>query len=138
MTDAGQLHFHWADYLVFGISLAISASVGVFYGWLDRKKNTPEEFLMAGRNMPIFPVSVSMFVSWISAVSFLGDPVEAYYHGAVYMIFGVGYASALPFVAFVFAPHYYRARIVSAYEVCKSSPQDYFTDPILCIPCGLI
>ena len=131
MADTRDLHFHWADYLVFGISLAVSASVGVVYGWLDRKKNTPEEFLMAGRNMPIIPVSVSIFVSWISAISFLGDPVEAYYHGVVYMIIGVGYASALPLVAFVFAPHYYRARIVSAYEVCKSFPQSYFIDLML-------
>ena len=109
--------FSWPDYLVFAISLAISAGIGVLYGWLDRNKNSPEDFLMAGRNMGIMPVSFSLFVSWISAISFLGDPVEVYYHGSIYLLIGVGYCLGLPVVAYVFAPHYYRLRITSAYEV---------------------
>ena len=117
----GTLHFHWADYLVFGTSLLLSVSVGVFYGWRDRNKKSVEEFLMAGRNMPVVPVSLSLFVSWISAIAFLGDPVEVYYHGVVYILLGVGYAACLPFVAYLFAPVFYRMKVTSAYEACVRS-----------------
>ncbi len=67
--------------------------------------------------MPVLPVSISMFVSWFSAISFLSDPVEVYYQGLMYWIIGIGYCVALPLVAHFFAPMFHRMRVVSANEV---------------------
>ena len=65
---------HWADYLVFGVTLLFSVSIGIFYAVMERKTSgsKTEEFLLAGRKMSVLPVSVSIFVSWLSAISFLG------------------------------------------------------------------
>ncbi len=111
--------FHWADYLVLGISLFLSCTVGVYYGIMDqkKKKNTTEDFLMAGRKMAILPVSISMIATSLSATSILGNPVELYYYGVVLWTSVFGIALALPIVAHAIAPIYHRMKVVSANEV---------------------
>ena len=114
-----DVRFHWADYLVLTLTLLMSSAVGVYYAIIDqkRKRNNTENFLMGGRRMPVLPVSISMFVSWFSAISFLGDPVEVYYQGLMYWIIGIGYCVALPLVAHFFAPMFHKMKVVSANEV---------------------
>ena len=116
-----KLTFHWADYLVFVIVLVISASIGIFYGWRDRKKKTVENYLLAGRKMSILPVSISLFVSWTSAISFLSDPVQVYTYGLVYWYIGIGYGLAMIPVAHYFGPKLYHMRIISVNEVINIS-----------------
>ena len=101
---------------MFAVVLLISSGVGLFYGVAGRSKNT-EDFLMAGRSMNLFPVSISLFVSFMSAISFIGDPVETYKYGVVYWIIAVGYCLSLPLVAHVFAPVFYKSQVTSAYQV---------------------
>ena len=119
-STGSEPRFHWADYLVFAISLAVSSSVGIYYGWKDRKQKSSEEFIMGGRKMHFIPVSVSLFVSWVSAISFLGDPVEVYFNGAVYWVVGIGYILAIPIIVIAFVPVYYRLKLTSVYQVMYS------------------
>lgn len=51
--------FTWIDYTVFGLMLAISAAIGIFYGVCGKKQNT-SDFLMAGKSMTTFPVAMSL------------------------------------------------------------------------------
>lgn len=61
--------FGWADYLVF-VSMLISCSlVGVYYGYKDsqtkkkrksRRGSAALEYLVGGRKMKIFPITVSL------------------------------------------------------------------------------
>ncbi len=116
--------FHWADYLVLGISLFLSCAVGVYYGIMDRKwkRNTTEDFLMAGRTMSILPVAVSMVATIMSAISILGNPVELYYFGVVYWVLTLGNILALPIVAHFVAPVFYKLKVVSANQVRFCTP----------------
>ena len=67
------VHFNWVDYCVFVLVLTASCTVGVYYCWRGRqKKEGSEDFMMAGRNMNVIPVAASLFVSWFSAVAFIG------------------------------------------------------------------
>jgi len=50
----------WEEYTVFSIVLAISMSIGIFYGCFGSKQKTTKEFLMANKAMPVFPVALSM------------------------------------------------------------------------------
>ena len=72
---------------------------------------------MAGRKMAVVPVSLSIFVSWMSAISFLADPVEMYTYGTVYLWIGIGYVLGLPHVAHIFIPIYFRIKMISVYQV---------------------
>ena len=58
-----------------------------------------------------------MFVSWLSAISFLGDPVEVYNYGSIYIFLGVGYCLSLPLIAHYFAPKYHKLGLISVFEV---------------------
>ncbi len=76
--------FHTADYVVFGATLAVSAAIGVFYAIKDRKRNTTEEYLLAGRSMHFVPVGMSLLSSFISAITILGTPAEVYVYSTMY------------------------------------------------------
>lgn len=52
--------FTWVDYTVFGLMLAVSAAIGIFYGMCSKKKQDTKEFLMAGKSMTTFPVAMSL------------------------------------------------------------------------------
>ncbi len=114
-----EARFHWADYLVLGISLFVSCTVGVYYAIMDwkRKRNTTEDFLMAGRKMSIVPVAVSLLVTWLSSISFMGNPVEIYYFGVMAWLLALGQPLALPLVAEFLAPIYHKMKVVSVYQV---------------------
>ena len=112
-----KLYFHWADYLAFSILLAVSAGVGIFYGIKDRKKKSDVSYLLANRDMSILPVSLSLFVSWISAMSFLSDPIQVYNHGIMYWYIGIGYVLGVFPAAFYFGPKIHRLRLISFNEV---------------------
>ena len=51
----GDKTFQAADYVVFGLMLVISAGIGFFYAWKDKKdkKQNSEEFLLGGRNLSV-------------------------------------------------------------------------------------
>ena len=67
--------------------------------------------------MSVLPVSLSLFVSWMSAISFIADPVEAYNFGSVYMYMGLGYMLAPPLVALTMASPLHKFQNISMYEV---------------------
>jgi len=60
------------DYVVFGGVLAISASIGIYYGCTGGKQKTTSEFLMADRKMHLLPVTLSLLASFMSAITLLG------------------------------------------------------------------
>lgn len=64
--------FKWPEYLVFASVLVASMGIGIFYGFFSKKNKTNEEYLMGGRKMGVFPVSLSLICSFISAITLLG------------------------------------------------------------------
>ena len=65
--------FHIADYVVFVVVLVISLGIGVFFSF--RQKSTSEYF-MGGRQLKLFPVTISIAATITSAHSLLGTPAE--------------------------------------------------------------
>ena len=58
MAASKEETFHWADYLVFVLSLVITAGVGLFFSFWKRKESNTEEFLLASRSMHFVPVAL--------------------------------------------------------------------------------
>lgn len=55
------VYFDWLDYLVFGSMLVVSSLIGVYFAFFAKKKqNTTAEYLMGGKSMGIFPISMSL------------------------------------------------------------------------------
>jgi sodium-dependent multivitamin transporter 6 len=60
------------DYAVVAGTLLFSLLIGVFYAVRGKKSNN-EELLAGGRNMGAIPVAASILVSYLSAITILGN-----------------------------------------------------------------
>ena len=105
------------DYVVFVLFLAISVAIGLFYGCTGKKQNTLSEFLMADRNMSVFPVALSLLASFMSAITLLGTPAEIYTYGTAYWMICLAPIFVAPISAYVFIPVFYSLQLTSVFEV---------------------
>lgn len=52
--------FSWSDYLVFVLMLLLCICIGIYFGFVEKKNNTEDEYLVGDRNMQIFPIALSL------------------------------------------------------------------------------
>lgn len=57
---SGVNYFSAVDYGVFGFMLFVSASIGIYFGYFDKREQTTEEYLLGGRKMKTIPIAVSL------------------------------------------------------------------------------
>jgi Na+/proline symporter len=106
-----------ADYVVFAATLGLSAAIGVFYAVRDRRRNTPVEYLLGGRQMYVIPVLMSLLSTFVAAPTILGIPADVYTFNTMYWWIVVGQAIAITISTHVFLPIYYRLGIISIFEI---------------------
>ncbi|KAL6261318.1 hypothetical protein P5V15_008838 [Pogonomyrmex californicus] len=108
-------NFGISDYTVFAVMLVMCGMVGIYFGFV-KKSSGEDEYLVGGRNMKAFPVSLSLLASFISGISLLGTPTEIYVHGISYLFI----CCAIIFVAFttsfVYLPVFHELKLTSTYE----------------------
>ena len=109
--------FQAADYVVFGATLLLSAAIGLFYAIKDRKRNTTDNYLLAGREMHPVPVAISLTATFISAITILGTPAEVYVHGTMYWWLSVGIIISAFGAANIFVPIFYNLGVTSVFQV---------------------
>lgn len=107
------------DYVVFAGTILLAAAIGLFQAFRGRKKNSSAEFLLGGRQMTALPVAMSLTASFMSGITVIGTPAEAYRFGAAFWLFGFAYTLMSAISAEIFVPLFYRLGITSAYEVRK-------------------
>ncbi|XP_071107016.1 sodium-coupled monocarboxylate transporter 1-like [Haliotis cracherodii] len=108
--------FHWLDFVIFCGTLLFSAGIGIFYAIKDRRKKSVKDFLLAGGNMHVVPVGMSLLASFMSAITLLGTPAEMYNYTTVYIWIGFGYFLAIGMSAHIYVPVFYNLGVTSAYE----------------------
>ena len=112
----GGRHFHAADYAVFVLALLLSLAIGIYHAVKGKQLKT-KEYLIGNRQFSLFPVAMSIIVTFISGHGLLGTPAEVYAFGTQYMmhIFGVILGNTLGM--FLFVPLFYPHKFTSCYEV---------------------
>lgn len=105
------------DYVVFAGTILGAAGIGLFQAIRGRKETSSAEFLLGGRQMTAVPVAMSLTASFMSGITVIGTPAEAYLFGAAFWLFGFAYAIMSTITAEIFVPLFYRLGITSAYEV---------------------
>ena len=113
-TSEDMLSF-W-DYFVFGLTLALSSAVGIYYYFSGGRQKTNREYLLGDSNMNVWVVSVSLMASFMSAITLLGVPAEVYSFGCIFFYINISYIIGTPICAFFFLPVFYNLRCTSAYE----------------------
>lgn len=76
------------DYSVVLLMLVISLGIGIFYGFFNKSMNSSADFLH-GSGMTLFPVSLSLTTSFITAIELLGNPQEMFFNGTQYALIGM-------------------------------------------------
>uniref|UniRef100_A0A7N6ABE8 Solute carrier family 5 member 8 n=1 Tax=Anabas testudineus TaxID=64144 RepID=A0A7N6ABE8_ANATE len=104
------------DYVVFAGTILAAAGLGLFQAIRGRKETSSAEFLLGGRQMTAVPVAMSLTASFMSGITVIGTPAEAYRYGTAFWLFGFSYAIMSTVTAEIFVPLFYRLGITSAYE----------------------
>lgn len=105
-----------ADYVVFALMLAMSASTGFFYAYKDRNGNNMDNFHLGKRKANPLAVSLSLSVTIISALTIIGIPAEVYTYGTMILWEAAGQLFATAFGAHVFLPIFYNMQKISVFE----------------------
>ncbi|XP_011860111.1 PREDICTED: sodium-coupled monocarboxylate transporter 1-like [Vollenhovia emeryi] len=61
-------NFSMPDYTIFAAMLVVCGIVGIYFGFI-KKSSGEDEYLVGGRNMKTFPVSLSLLASFISGIT---------------------------------------------------------------------
>lgn len=102
------------DYAIVIGMLVISLGIGVFYGFFD--KNSSSGDFMLGSEMSIFPVTLSLTTSFITAIELLGNPAEMFFNGAQFSLIVISMILVIPFAVKIFYPIYDNMKLTSCYE----------------------
>lgn len=108
---------HFADYIVFAATIAISIGIGIYYALSGGKQRTTSEFLVGNRQMSVLPVAISLMVSFESSIMMLGVPAEIYMFGIQWFWGNVGFFIANLLSIKIMVPLIHPLPITSAYEV---------------------
>ncbi|XP_067671677.1 uncharacterized protein [Haliotis asinina] len=126
--DTGKIRtFGVADYTITVTMLVASAAIGIFYIIKDRHHSNVNEYLLGGRRMHYIPVSMSMMVTYLSALSFLGAPVEVYRSNTMVIWNGASLAFGCVIVSRTFLPFFYQLGITNVF-------QGFYTSVVLYAP----
>lgn len=76
------------DYSVVIGMLIISLKIGVFYGFFHKSapRHTTENSPVT--KMGMFPVTLSLTTSFVTAIELLGNPAEMYFYGTQFSLIG--------------------------------------------------
>ncbi|XP_017116374.1 sodium-coupled monocarboxylate transporter 1 [Drosophila elegans] len=121
--------FGWQDYLVFCLMLAICAVIGIYFCLQLRRESRKQKthgseeaassaasYLVGGRQMKIFPITMSLISSFISGITLLGTPTEVYLYGAQYMYI-MGSLVLMGFcMYYFFLPVFHELNLISTYK----------------------
>ncbi len=116
MADGDRM-FNWADYLVFALTLAVSLSIGIYYGFKLRFRSaTATDLLLGGRQMPVLPVAISIVAVFGSIILIVGLAAETFY-GGLRLYMALAFIPAGIVAAHTFLPVFHRLQVTSVYEV---------------------
>ncbi|XP_063968479.1 sodium-coupled monocarboxylate transporter 1-like [Lytechinus pictus] len=115
-SDGEGLTFHIADYVVWSLILASSVGIGIYYACSGGRQRSTEEFLVGNRQMNPIPVAMSIAVSFISAVTFLGTTAEAYTNGVMIWLHAIAIVLSCSFAGVFYLPVFHRLKLTSANE----------------------
>ncbi|KAG5314760.1 SC5A8 protein, partial [Acromyrmex insinuator] len=108
-------NFDMTDYTIFAAMLVVCGTVGIYFGFI-KKSSGEDEYLVGGRNMSTFPISLSLLASFISGISLLGTPTEIYVHGTSYLFLCCTIIFVTLVTSAVYLPVFHELKLTSTYE----------------------
>lgn len=92
---------------------------GTGWAFSRREVSGAREYFLAGRQMPMWAVAISVLATATSAATFIGAPQEAYEGDLTYLSTNIGMFIAVGVVAVFFIPAFYRANVTTVYDLLE-------------------
>ncbi len=102
------------DWAIVGLYLVAMVALGL---WFARRQKNTDDFLLAGRRIPVWAAAVSMVATSVSAATFLGAPEAAYKGNLTYLAQNLAGMIGVVIVATVFVPAFFRAGVTTVYQM---------------------
>ncbi|MDT0595358.1 sodium:solute symporter [Glaciecola petra] len=106
--------FSLLDWSVFGFYALILVLSGL---WFNRKAQSSKDYFLAGNQMPVWLVGVSVLATSQSAATFLGGPDQGYRGDLTYLATNLAGFIAAFFVAYFLMPKFYQYKVFTVYEL---------------------
>ena len=114
-------YLSWPDYLILVAFLVISVGIGVYHSLTGGRQRTTSEFIMANRSLKVVPTTLSLLVSFQSAIMILGMTAEMYTYGSLFIVLMlVAFTVTIVLTLQVAIPWLYPLKLVSINEVSGS------------------
>ena len=101
------------DLLVIGVYLAAMAGLGFVF---MRRNRTSDAYFRAGGRLPWWVVSLSIYATMFSSITFLSVPAMSYSGDMRYFVISFGILLLAPVVVKWYLPFFRRLNLTSAYE----------------------
>lgn len=111
---ASAARFAAVDWAIVGLYMAAMVAMGL---WFARRQKNTEDYLLAGRRIPVWAAAVAMVATSVSAATFLGAPEAAYQSNLTYMAQNIAGMIGVVIVAAVFVPAFFRAGVITVYQL---------------------
>ena len=112
-----KVNFGVADYVVCGLALCVSLTIGLYYACSGGRQVTTAEYHLGNRNLNFLPVMFSLMVTSQSSILILGLPAETYLYGFLATLTGLGFMFSYWLAARIIIPIVHPIRITSVNEV---------------------
>ena len=76
--------------------------------------------------MGVFPMTMSLVASFMSAITLLGTPKEVYVAGTQYCALVLSYPLVMAASAYWYMPVFYKLNVSTSYEVSRYHIYDFF------------
>ncbi|KAH8381428.1 hypothetical protein KR093_004777 [Drosophila rubida] len=120
-ATSDELRFGTTDYVVFTLMLGTSATIGIYFGFFAKAKNTTEEYLRGGKKMQTLPIAISLVASQLSGIAIMSVPAETYSFGINYFFMVISMVAVVPILNYIIVPVFYENNVSNCYEVSDDS-----------------
>jgi len=101
------------DYLALFGYMAIIVIVGIYFA---RGEKTTDDYFLAGRRVPWWAATLSIFSTYLSAITFMAIPATAFNGNWITVWMNIGIILVAPVTVFCLLPFFRRLNVTSIYE----------------------
>lgn len=120
---------HFFDILIITVYLIGMVLLGLKF---SKDNQTADDYFLASRSLPFFPIALSVIATMVSAASFIGGPGGTYTEGVKYFMINANLPLVIFIASVVFVPFLYNLKVTSCYEYLRKR-----LGPKVQIVCGL-
>ena len=112
-TPARTKAYHPVNWVIMVVYLLLMAGMGV---WFMRRNKSSDDYFRAGGRVPWIVVSMSIYATMFSSITFISIPALSYLTDCRYFIITFGIILMAPVVVKWYLPFFRRLNLTSAYE----------------------